>query len=94
MLEQEIEVSLIGQSQFDDKQQIWSVHGSIHKSYFAGQQMLLIQAIHNTHETEFELHYLALKVGGFASEEDAKFNAPSFAKSVLFTLDDLIKVES
>jgi len=62
-------------------------------SYFAGQQMLLIKNGNIDEVVQFELHYLGLKVDGFTSETDAKFNAASFAKSVFFTLDDLIKVE-
>jgi len=92
MSEQEIEISQIGHHQFDAKQQEWSGDEQMQSSYFAGQQMLLIKSFLNDSEM-YELHYLGLKVGGFISDEDAKFNAASFAKSVLFTLDDLIKVE-
>jgi len=93
MPEQEIEISPIGQQQFDTKQQTWSGTDHIQSSQFAGQQMLLIKNTDEDYNTQFELHYLGLKVGGFATNDDAKFNAASFAKSVLFTLDDLIVEE-
>jgi hypothetical protein len=37
------------------------------------------------------MHYLGLKVGGFEEIDDAKFNAPEFARSVLQILNDFIK---
>jgi len=93
MSEQEIEISQIGHHQFDAKQQEWTGDESMQSSYFAGQQMLLIKSRNKDEVVQFELHYLGLKVGGFTSETDAQFNAASFTKSVLFTLDDLIKVD-
>ena len=40
---------------------------------------------------EFELHYLGLKVSGFENLEDAKFNAPEFARSAFQILGDFIR---
>ena len=39
----------------------------------------------------FELHYLGLKVSGFEEINDAKFNAPEFARSVFQILREFIK---
>jgi len=94
MTEQEIELSPLGKNQFDVKQQEWIGDGVVQSCHIAGQQMLLLKHAHVDQVIEYELHYLGLKVGGFTSEKDAKFNAPSFAKSVFFTLDDLIVEEN
>ncbi len=94
MSEQEIELSPIGKLQFDSKQQQWLGNEHIHTAQFAGQQMMLIKSVSHEEVDQYELHYLGLMVSGFTSTEEAQLNAPAFAKSVLFTLDDLIKEES
>jgi hypothetical protein len=40
---------------------------------------------------DFELHYLGLKVSGFEVIDNAKFNAPEFARSVFQILHEFIK---
>ncbi len=86
MSEQEVEMSSSGELKFKVPQQEWIGNEAIQSSYFAGQQMFIKK------ETEvFELHYLGLQVSGFNDIEDAKFNAPEFARSVFQILGDFIQ---
>ncbi len=88
MTEKEVAMSSSGELKFKLPQQEWSGNNAIQSSYFAGQQMFIKK------ETEvFELHYLGLKVSGFDDIEDAKFNAPEFARSVFQILGEFIKDE-
>ncbi len=85
MPEKEVEMSPSGELNFKLPQQEWSGNDAIQTAHFAGQQMIIKRA-----DDECELHYLGLKVGGFEELEDAKYNAPEFARSVLQTLGDFI----
>lgn len=89
MAEQEVKMSPSGELNFKIPQQEWSGNDAIQSSYFAGQQMI-ISRLESTPD-EYELHYLGLKVGGFEKMDDAKFNAPEFARSVFQILGDFIK---
>ena len=86
MSEQEVEMSPSGELNFKLPQQQWSGNDATQVSYFAGQQMII-----QTLDDEYELHYLGLKVGGFAEMEDAQFNAAGFARSVLQILGEFIR---
>ena len=89
MPEQEVEMSPSGELSFKIPQQIWTGKDSIQSSHFAGQQMILTRSDENP--SLCELHYLGLMVSGFENIEDAKFNAPEFAKSALQILTDFIR---
>ncbi len=86
MTEKEVEMSPSGQFNFKLPQQAWTGNEAIQSSHFAGQQMILKQA-----DDTYELHYLGLKVSGFDDIEDAKFNAPEFARSVFQILGEFIR---
>ena len=88
MTEKEVEMSSSGELNFKIPQQEWSGNENIQSSYFAGQLMFMKRSEEQT--DEFELHYLGLKVSGFDDIEDAKFNAPEFARSALQILGDFI----
>ncbi len=91
MTEKEVAMSSTGELNFKVPQQEWTGNNAIQSSYFAGQQMFIKRS---DKETEvFELHYLGLKVSGFDDIEDAKFNAPEFARSVFQILGEFIKDE-
>lgn len=89
MSEKEVEMSPFSELNFKIPQQIWTGNDVIQSSHFAGQQMVLKQSDDNS--KIYELHYLGLKVSGFEEIDDAKFNAPDFARSVFQILGDFIK---
>ena len=89
MSEQEVEMSPSGEFSFKIPQQIWNGNDSIQTSHFAGQQMILTRSDENP--GLYELHYLGLMVSGFENIEDAKFNAPEFARSTFQILTDFIR---
>ncbi len=89
MSEKEVEMSPSGELNFKIPQQQWTGSEVIQCSYFAGQQMIIKKSDDNA--DEFELHYLGLKVGGFEDIDDAKFNAPEFARSVFQILGEFIR---
>lgn len=89
MSEKEVEMSPSGELKFKIPQQEWTGNDAIQGSYFAGQQMIIKRSDENA--DEFELHYLGLKVSGFDDIDDAKFNAPEFARSALQILSDFIR---
>ena len=89
MSEQEVAMSPSGELNFKIPQQVWTGNESIQSSHFAGQQMILKQSDENPNL--YELHYLGLMVSGFEEIEDAKFNAPEFARSVFPILGEFIK---
>ena len=89
MPEQEVEMSPSGELSFKLPQQEWAGNDAIQSSYFAGQQMVISRSESNSEE--FEMHYLGLKVSGFEEMDDAKFNAPEFARSVFQILGDFIR---
>ncbi len=89
MSEKEVEMSPSGELNFKIPQQQWTGSEAIQSSYFAGQQMIIKKSDDNA--DEFELHYLGLKVGGFEDIDDAKFNAPEFARSVFQILGEFIR---
>ena len=91
MPEQEVEMSPSGELNFKIPQQTWSGNDAVQISYFAGQQMILKRSENNP--DIYELHYLGLMVSGFEGIEDAKFNAPEFARSILKILSEFIKDE-
>ena len=86
MPEQEVEMSPSGELSFKLPQQQWSGNEIIQSAFFAGQQMIIKRS-----DDEYELHYLGLKVGEFADIDDARFNAPEFARSVLQILGEFIR---
>ena len=88
-MEKEVEMSSTGELSFKIPQQEWAGNDLIQSSYFAGQEMFIKSS--DGQSDKFELHYLGLKVSGFEDFEDAKFNAPDFARSVLQILSDFIK---
>ena len=89
MSESEVEMSPSGGLSFKIPQQVWTGNDAIQTSHFAGQQMFIKRP--DDDAEEFELHYLGLKVGGFGSIDDAKFNAPEFARSAFQILSDFIR---
>ena len=89
MEEQEVELSPSGELNFKLPQQVWSGNDAIQNSFFAGQQMLIKKS--DEQPNVFELHYLGLKVSGFEEMDDAKFNAPEFARSVFQILGEFVK---
>ena len=88
MPEKEVEMSPSGELNFKLPQQDWTGNEAVQSAYFAGQQMLIRRS-----DNEFELHYLGLKVTGFSDVDEAKFNAPEFARSVLQILGEFIRDE-
>ena len=88
MSEQEVQMSSSGELNFKMPQQEWSGNDAIQSSYIAGQQMIIVKS---DEVDEYELHYLGLKVGGFADIDDAKFNAREFARSVFQILAGFVK---
>ena len=89
MEEREVQMSSSGELNFTVPQQVWAGNGAVQSSYFAGQQMYVKQS--DEQPGVFELHYLGLKVCGFEDIDEAKFNAPDFARSVLQILSEFIK---
>ena len=89
MVEKEVEMSSTGELNFKIPQQEWTGNDAIQSSYFAGQEMFIKRS--DEQSDEFELHYLGLKVSGFEDIDDAKFNAPEFARSVFQILSEFIK---
>ena len=89
MVEKEVEMSSTGELNFNIPQQEWTGNDAIQSSYFAGQEMFIKRS--DEQSDEFELHYLGLKVSGFEDIDDAKFNAPEFARSVFQILREFIK---
>jgi hypothetical protein len=89
IVEKEVAMSSTGELNFQIPQQEWTGSDAIQSSYFAGQAMFIKKA--DEQADEFELHYLGLKVSGFEAIDDAKFNAPEFARSVFQILGDFIK---
>ena len=88
MPEKEVELSPAGEPKFKLPQQDWTGNEAVQSAYFAGQQMLIRRA-----DKDFELHYLGLKVAGFTDMDEAKFNAPEFARSALQILSEFIRDE-
>jgi hypothetical protein len=86
MPEQEVELSPMGELNFKLPQQEWSGDDTALTAFFAGQQMIIRQS-----DDECELHYLGLKVSGFSDMDEAKYNAPEFARSVLQILGEFIR---
>ena len=89
MVEKEVEMSSTGELNFKIPQQEWTGNDAIQSSYFAGQELFIKRS--DEQSDEFELHYLGLKVPGFEDIDDAKFNAPEFARSVFQILREFIK---
>ena len=89
MVEKEVEMSSTGELNFKIPQQEWTGNDAIQSSYFAGQEMFIKRS--DEQSDEFELHYLGLKVSGFEDIDDAKFNAPEFARSAFQILSEFIK---
>jgi hypothetical protein len=88
-VEKEVEMSSTGELSFKIPQQEWAGNDVIQSSYFAGQEMFIKRS--DGQPDKYELHYLGLKVSGFEDIEDATFNAPDFARSVLQILSEFIK---
>ncbi len=89
MVEKEVEMSPPGQLNFKIPQQSWTGSEAAQSSYFSGQPMYLKKT--EDIPVIFELHYLGLKISGFEDMDDAKFNAPQFAKSVFQILSEFVK---
>ena len=89
MVEKEVEMSSTAELNFKIPQQAWTGNDAIQSSYFAGHEMFIKRS--DEQSDEFELHYLGLKVSGFEVIDDAKFNAPEFARSVFQILSEFIK---
>jgi len=88
MPEREVEMSPTGELNFKLPQQDWTGNDAVQSAHFAGQQMII-----KFTGDEFELHYLGLKVSGFSDIDEAKLNAPEFARSVLQILGEFIRDE-
>ncbi len=86
MSEKEVEMSPSGELNFKLPQQDWTGNEAIQSAYFAGQQMIIKRS-----DDDYELHYLGLKVGGFEDIDDAKYNAPEFARSIFQILGEFIR---
>jgi hypothetical protein len=86
MEEREVGMSPTGALSFKLPQQEWSGDDAMQTAHFAGQPMFIRRS-----DDEFELHYLGLKVSGFTDLDEAKFNAPEFARSVLQILGEFIR---
>lgn len=91
MVEKEVEMSPTGEYNFKIPQQNWTGDELIQSSYFSGHPMLLKKS--EEEPIFFELHYLGLKVSGFEDIDEAKYNAPNFAKSVFQILSEFVKDE-
>jgi len=89
MEEKEVAMSPTGELNFKLPQQAWSGNDATQTTHFAGQWMIL----NKSDDDEFELHYLGLKVAGFSDMDEAKFNAPELARSVLKILGEFIRDE-
>ena len=89
MSEQEVQMSPAGALTFNLPQQQWTGSDVVQTALFAGQSMFIKKS--DGTGDEYELHYLGLQVGGFTSLENAKFNAPEFARSVFGILGEFIK---
>jgi hypothetical protein len=89
MEEKEVAMSPTGELNFKLPQQAWSGNDATQTAHFAGQRMIVTQS----DDDDFELHYLGLKVSGFSDLDEAKFNAPEFACSVLQILGEFIRDE-
>lgn len=88
-MEKEVEMSSTGELNFKIPQQEWAGNDDIQSSYFAGQEMFIKMS--DGQPDKYELHYLGLKVSGFEDIEDAKFNAPEFARSVFQILSEFVQ---
>ena len=88
-MEKEVEMSSTGELNFKIPQQEWTGNDDIQSSYFAGQEMFIKMS--DGQPDKYELHYLGLKVSGFEDIEDAKFNAPEFARSVFQILSEFVQ---
>ncbi len=82
-------MSSTGELNFKIPQQEWTGNDDIQSSYFAGQEMFIKMS--DGQPDKYELHYLGLKVSGFEDIEDAKFNAPEFARSVFQILSEFVQ---
>lgn len=91
MPEQEVQMNSTGELNFKLPQQQWTGNEDVQTAVFAGQRMF-IKRCRETPD-QYKLHYLGLMVGGFQNAEEAKFNAPEFAKSVFGILSGFVKDE-
>lgn len=87
----DIQVGPVGKLMFSSPQQQW--HGDTPEimqiSRFAGQEMMAIQKS-DDEPTVFELSYLGFEASSFESMEEAKNNAPEFARMCLSRLAEMI----
>ena len=86
-----VEMSRTGELNFKLPQQEWTGSGAIQTAHFASEQMFMMKS--DDQPENHELHYLGLKVAGFADLDEAKYNAPEFARSVLEILGEFIRDE-
>ena len=89
MSEQEVQMAPTGALNFNLPQQQWTGTDDVQSALFAGQPMFITRSA--VAAAEYELQFLGLKVGGFADLENAKFNAPEFARSVFGILSEFVK---
>ena len=87
--QQEVEMSPPGELGFKLPQQEWAGTDANQCAHFAGQQMVICHSESNP--DGYELHYLGLKVGGFSDIDEAKYNAPEYARSVFQITGDFIR---
>lgn len=87
----EIEISQTGALALDAPQQEWVGEGKGETQYarFAGQEMVATRQVDETTDT-YQLHFLGLVASGFASMEEAKASAASFAKEVFVYLGQMV----
>lgn len=87
----DIKYTAAGHLIFDVPQQVW--HGEspeiMQVSRFAGQEMMAIQ-VSDDEPGIFELTFMGLTTSGFLTMEEAKSNAPAFAKKCLSRLVEMI----
>lgn len=84
-------MNFMGELNFSLPQQQWTGDEGVQTAVFAGQRMFIKRSKETS--DQYELHYLGLTVSGFEDLENAKFNAPEFAKSVLGILSECVKDE-
>ena len=87
----EVNIGKAGEVSLGCKQQVWVGDQSVMQtSFFAGQDLMVIQHSDDYPEI-FELHFLGFISTGFNGVDEAKQNAPEFAKAVLAKMSGLIK---
>ena len=90
----EIKLSGAGKFTFDCPQGKWGPEDSVmQSSMFAGQEMIVIQKSDDEPDL-FELRYLGFSSPSFKGMDEAKLQAPAFAKTVLASMIEEVDARS